>query len=102
MTEYYKQPFNNTVPDLVKVNNWEDDETKNEILTNVQEIAATVAAIEGNTEQSIADTAEIRSFTKQLWGELKKTNSGIGVNSSTIENNDTVISLLKSIVNKLS
>ena len=102
MTEYYKQPFNNTVPELVKVNNWEDDETKNEILTNVQEIAATVAAIEGNTEQSISDTAEIRSFTKQLWGELKKTNSGIGVNSSTIENNDNVIALLKSIVNKLS
>ena len=102
MTEYYKQPFNNTVPDLVKVSNWEDDETKNETLVNVQEIAATVAAIEGNSEQSISDTAEIRSFTKQLWGELKKTNSGIGVNSITIENNETVISLLKSIVNKLT
>ena len=102
MTEYYKQPFNNTVPELVKVNNWEDDETKNEILTNVQEIAATVAAIEGNTEQSIADTQQMRSYTKDIWFELKKTNSGIGVTSSDIENQISIISLLKSIVNKLS
>lgn len=102
MTEYYKQPFNNTVPELVKVSNWQDDETKNELLVNVQEIAATTEAIAGNGEQSTADIAEIKSYTKQLWGELKMTNSGIGVNSSTIENNETVISLLKSIVNKLT
>lgn len=102
MTEYYKQPFNNTVPELVKVSNWEDDETKNETLTNVQEIAATAAAIEGNSEQIYSDTAEIKSFTKQLFFELKKTNSGIGVTSSTIENKISVISLLQSIVNKLS
>lgn len=85
MTEYYNQPFNNTVPELVKVSNWKDDETKNEILTNVQEIAATVEAIEGNSEQSIVDTQEINSFTKKLYTELKATNG-----------------MLQSIVNKLS
>lgn len=85
MTEYYKQPFNNTVPDLVKVSNWKDDETKNELLVNVQEIAATVAAIEGNTEQSIVDTQEISSFTKKIWAEVKNANG-----------------FLKSIANKLS
>ena len=80
MTEYYKQPFNNTIPELVKVSNWEDDETKNETLTNVQEIAATVAAIEGN-------------------GEV--TNSVIGTTEDAATAT-TVIGLLKSIVNKLS
>ena len=85
MTEYYKQPFNNTVPELVKVSNWEDDKTKNEMLTNVQEIAATVAAIEGNSEQSIIDTQEISDFIKKLFLEFKTSNG-----------------LLQSISNKLS
>lgn len=85
MTEYYKQPFNNTVPELVKVSNWQDDETKNELLVNVQEIASTVAAIEGNSEQSIIDTQEIKNFTKKISADLKTSNG-----------------LLQSITNKLS
>ena len=85
MTEYYKQPFNNTVPELVKVSNWEDDETKDEILTNVQEIASTVAAIEGNSEQTIVNTQEIKNFTKMISADLKTSNG-----------------LLQSITNKLS
>ena len=80
MTEYYKQSFNNTVPELVKVSNWENDETKNEILTNVQELAATAEAIAGNGET---------------------TNSVIGTTADASTSN-TVIGLLKSIVNKLS
>lgn len=87
MTEYYKQPFNNTVPELVKVSNWEDDETKNETLTNVQEIAATVAAIEGNGET----TNE----------KLVTLNSTVGTTGDA-DTATTVIGLLKSIVNKLS
>lgn len=78
MTEYYQQPFNNTVPELVKVSNWENDETKNEILTNVQELAATTEAIEGNSEQ-------ISNYTKNIWTEIKTSNG-----------------LLQSIVNKLT
>lgn len=78
MTEYYQQPFNNTVPELVKVSNWENDETKNEILTNVQELAATTEAIEGNSEQ-------ISNYTKNIWAEIKTSNG-----------------LLQSIVNKLT
>lgn len=80
MTEYYKQPFNNTVPELVKVSNWEDDETKNELLVNVQELAATTEAIAGNSEV---------------------TNSVIGTTEDAATAT-TVIGLLKSIVNKLS
>lgn len=80
MTEYYKQSFNNTVPELVKVSNWENDETKNEILVNVQEIAATAEAIAGNGET---------------------TNNVIGTTADESTAN-TVIGLLKSIVNKLS
>ena len=80
MTEYYKQSFNNTVPELVKVSNWQDDETKNELLVNVQEIAATAEAIAGNGET---------------------TNSVIGTTEDASTSN-TVIGLLKSIVNKLS
>ena len=80
MTEYYKQSFNNTVPELVKVSNWENDETKNEILVNVQELAATAEAIAGNGET---------------------TNSVIGTTADESTAN-TVIGLLKSIVNKLS
>lgn len=80
MTEYYKQSFNNTVPELVKVSNWQDDETKNEILVNVQELAATAEAIVGNGET---------------------TNSVIGTTDDASTSN-TVIGLLKSIVNKLS
>lgn len=78
MTEYYQQPFNNTIPELVKVSNWENDETKNEILTNVQELAATTEAIEGNSEQ-------ISNYTKNIWAEIKTSNG-----------------LLQSIVNKLT
>lgn len=78
MTEYYQQPFNNTVPELVKVSNWENDETKNEILTNVQELAATTEAIEGNSEH-------ISNYTKNIWAEIKTSNG-----------------LLQSIVNKLT
>lgn len=85
MTEYYKQPFNNTIPELVKVSNWKDDETKNELLVNVQEIAATAEAIAGNSEQSVADTQEINSFTKKLFAEIQTTNG-----------------ILQSIVNKLT
>ena len=85
MTEYYQQSFNNTVPELVKVSNWQDDETKNELLVNVQEIAATVDAIEGNSEQSISDTQEINNFIKKLYAEFKTSNG-----------------LLQSITNKLS
>ena len=80
MTEYYKQSFNNTVPELVKVSNWQDDETKNELLVNVQEIAATAEAIAGNGET---------------------TNNVIGTTADSSTSN-TVIGLLKSIVNKLS
>ena len=80
MTEYYKQPFNNTVPELVKVSNWENDETKNEILVNVQEIAATAEAIAGNGET---------------------TNSVIGTTEDASTSN-TVIGLLKSISNKIT
>ena len=80
MTEYYKQSFNNTVPELVKVSNWQDDETKNELLVNVQEIAATAEAIAGNGET---------------------TNSVIGTTEDAATAT-TVIGLLKSIVNKLS
>lgn len=80
MTEYYKQSFNNTVPELVKVSNWQDDETKNELLVNVQEIAATAEAIAGNGET---------------------TNNVIGTTEDASTSN-TVIGLLKSIVNKLS
>lgn len=80
MTEYYKQPFNNTVPELVKVSNWQDDETKNELLVNVQEIAATAEAIAGNGET---------------------TNSVIGTTGDAPTSN-TVIGLLKSISNKLT
>ena len=80
MTEYYKQSFNNTVPELVKVSNWQDDETKNELLVNVQEIAAAAEAIAGNGET---------------------TNSVIGTTEDASTSN-TVIGLLKSIVNKLS
>ena len=80
MTEYYKQSFNNTVPELVKVSNWQDDETKNELLVNVQELAATAEAIAGNGET---------------------TNNVIGTIEDTSTSN-TVIGLLKSIVNKLS
>lgn len=79
MTEYYKQSFNNTVPELVKVSNWENDETKNEILVNVQEIAATAEAIAGNGET---------------------TNNVIGTTADESTAN-TVIGLLKSIANKL-
>ena len=85
MTEYYKQPFNNTVPELVKISNWKDDETKNELLVNVQEIAATTEAIAGNSEQSIIDTQEISNFIKKLFAEFKTSNG-----------------LLQSIVNKLT
>ena len=85
MTEYYKQPFNNTIPELVKVSNWEDDETKKEILTNVQELVATTEAIEGNSEQLIIDTQEIKNFTKSIYAEVKNANG-----------------FLKSIANKLS
>ena len=85
MTEYYKQPFNNTVPELVKVSNWKDDETKNELLVNVQEIAATTEAIAGNSEQSIIDTQEISNYIKKLFVEFKTSNG-----------------LLQSIVNKLT
>ena len=80
MTEYYKQSFNNTVPELVKVSNWQEDETKNELLVNVQEIAATAEAIAGNGET---------------------TNNVIGTTEDASTSN-TVIGLLKSIVNKLS
>ena len=80
MTEYYKQSFNNTVPELVKVSNWQDDETKNELLVNVQEIAATAEAIVGNGET---------------------TNNVIGTTEDAATAT-TVIGLLKSIVNKLS
>ena len=80
MTEYYQQSFNNTVPELVKVSNWQDDETKNELLVNVQEIAATAEAIAGNGEA---------------------TNNVIGTTEDASTSN-TVIGLLKSIVNKLS
>lgn len=80
MTEYYKQSFNNTVPELVKVSNWENDETKNEILVNVQEIAATTEAIAGN-------------------GETTNATLGTTEDAATAT---TVIGLLKSIVNKLS
>ena len=80
MTEYYKQPFNNTVPELVKVSNWQDDETKNELLVNVQELAATAEAIAGNGET---------------------TNSVIGTTEDASTSN-TVIGLLKSISNKIT
>ena len=80
MTEYYKQPFNNTVPELVKVSNWQDDETKNELLVNVQELAATTEAIAGNGEAI---------------------NNAIGTTQDA-DTANTVIGLLKSIVNKLS
>lgn len=80
MTEYYKQSFNNTVPELVKVSNWQDDETKNELLVNVQELAATAEAIAGNGET---------------------TNNVIGTTGDAATAT-TVIGLLKSIVNKLS
>lgn len=93
MTEYYKQPFNNTVPELVKVSNWEDDETKNEMLVNVQEIAATAAAIEGNSEQTNTKLEEINTKTGSLV-------TSVGDGAST--GDTTVIGLLKSIVNKLS
>ena len=93
MTEYYKQPFNNTVPELVKVSNWEDDETKNETLVNVQEIAATAAAIEGNSEQTNTTLEEINTKTGSLV-------TSVGDGAST--GDTTVIGLLKSIVNKLS
>lgn len=93
MTEYYKQPFNNTVPELVKVSNWEDDETKNELLVNVQELAATAAAIEGNSEQTNTTLEEINTKTGSLV-------TSVGNGTST--GDTTVIGLLKSIVNKLS
>ena len=93
MTEYYKQPFNNTIPELVKVSNWEDDETKNELLVNVQEIAATTAAIEGNSEQTNTTLEEINTKTGSLV-------TSVGNGAST--GDSTVIGLLKSIVNKLS
>ena len=93
MTEYYKQPFNNTVPELVKVSNWQDDETKNELLVNVQEIAATTEAIAGNGEQTNTTLEEINTKTGSLV-------TSVGNEAST--GNTTVIGLLKSIVNKLS
>lgn len=80
MTEYYKQPFNNTVPELVKVSNWENDETKNEILVNVQELSATAEAIAGNGEAI---------------------NNAIGTTADS-DTSSTVIGLLKSISNKLT
>lgn len=80
MTEYYKQPFNNTVPELVKVSNWENDETKNEILVNVQELSATAEAIAGNGESI---------------------NNAIGTTADS-DTSSTVIGLLKSISNKLT
>lgn len=93
MTEYYKQPFNNTVPELVKVSNWEDDETKNELLVNVQELAATAAAIEGNSEQTNTTLEEINTKTGSLV-------TSVGNGAST--GDTTVIGLLKSIAEKLS
>ena len=93
MAEYYKQPFNNTVPELVKVSNWEDDETKNETLVNVQELAATAAAIEGNSEQTNTSLEEINTKTGSLV-------TSVGNGAST--GDTTVIGLLKSIAEKLS
>lgn len=108
MTEYYKQPFNNTVPDLVKVSNWEDDETKNELLVNVQEIAATAEAIAGNGEATNGKLDTLNGKVDNLATE--RTLSSVNTSSSNLytsvgsteSTGNTVIGLLKSIVNKLS
>lgn len=107
MTEYYKQPFNNTVPELVKVSNWEDDETKNELLVNVQEIAATAAAIEGNgeTTNNKLDTLNGKVdnlATENTLSSVKTSSSNLYTSvGSTESTGNTVIGLLKSILNKL-
>lgn len=108
MTEYYKQPFNNTVPELVKVSNWEDDETKNEILVNVQELAATTEAISGNgeTTNNKLDTLNGKVdnlATESTLSSVKNSSSNLYTSvGSTTSTGNTVIGLLKSIVNKLS
>lgn len=108
MTEYYKQPFNNTVPELVKVSNWQDDETKNELLVNVQELAATAEAIAGNGETTNEKLDTLNGKVDNLATEstlsaVKTSSSNIYTSvGSTDSTGNTVIGLLKSIVNKLS
>lgn len=108
MTEYYKQPFNNTVPELVKVSNWEDDETKNELLVNVQEIAATAAAIEGNGEATNDKLDTLNGkvdnlATESTLSSVKTSSTNLYTSvGSTESTGNTVIGLLKSILNKLS
>lgn len=116
MTEYYKQPFNNTVPELVKVSNWEDDESKNEILVNVQEIAATAEAIAGNGEatNNKIDTLNGKVdnlATENTLSSVKTSSSNTATATSSLyssvgtpadgSSENTVIGLLKSIANKL-
>lgn len=108
MTEYYKQSFNNTVPELVKVSNWENDETKNEILVNVQEIAATTEAIAGNGETASSQLEMIASHADHIIQEMtilnpsvSRIHSAVGMREDA-DTANTVIGLLKSIVNKLS
>lgn len=107
MTEYYKQSFNNTVPELVKVSNWQDDETKNELLVNVQEIAATAEAIAGNGEQTNNKLDTINGkvdnlATESTLNSVKNSSSNLYTSvGSTTSTGNTVIGLLKSIANKL-
>lgn len=107
MTEYYSQSFNNTVPELVKVSNWQDDETKNELLVNVQEIAATAEAIAGNGEATNDKLDTLNGkvdnlATESTLSSIKTSSSNLYTSvGSTTSTGNTVIGLLKSIANKL-
>lgn len=108
MTEYYQQPFNNTVPELVKVSNWKDNEINNEILVNIQELAATAEAIEGNGEQTNDKLDTLNGkvdnlATESTLSSIRTSSSNLYTSvGSTTSTGDTVIGLLKSILNKIT
>lgn len=108
MTEYYQQPFNNTVPELVKVSNWKDNEINNEILVNVQELSATAEAIAGNGEATnekldTLDGKVSNLATESTLSSVKTSSSNLYTSvGSTESTGNTVIGLLKSISNKIT
>lgn len=103
MSEYYRQPFNNTVPELVKVSNWPEGlsdinaikSTQDEILTNVQELAATTEAIDGQLEtngnQLLAANTTLTSLN-DLLGLVNNAQTTISNSLVSIDNDQATAS----------
>lgn len=124
--EYYQQPFNSTVPELVKVSNWPEN-----FGTDISQIEVDVSKIESNTSQvhndggalvdsestlhdRIIDTnLHLESLEEEIGkqsdaagsntisGQIKQISAATGHSTDTADEN-SVIGLLKSIINKLS